>query len=84
MKKYLVLIVSSLVIIGLIWFYRFAENNGTTKCELKYEKISGEVQAKIIEDKKIISQRQAIAKSVSSDGNLEWLRQNRCKDCSSK
>ena len=37
MKKYLILIISSLVIAGLIWFYRFAENNGTTKCELKYE-----------------------------------------------
>lgn len=39
------------------------------------------IQNEIIKDKKIISQRQAVARAVSTNDNLVWLRQNRCKDC---
>lgn len=81
MKKYLTLIVNSLVIVGLILFYRFAGDNREAKITVKEQDKTIKIQNEIIKDKKIISQRQAMARAVSTNDNLVWLRQHRCKDC---
>jgi hypothetical protein len=84
MKKYLISIASSLIIIGLLLFYYFAKHNGTTQEVVKEQKQQIVIQNEIIKDKKIISQRQTIAGAVSTNENLVWLRKHRCKDCESR
>lgn len=84
MKKYLILILSSLVIAGLFLFYRFAKHNGKTEEVVKQQEQQIEIQNEVIKDKKIISQRQAVARAVSTNDNIVWLREYRCKDCKSR
>lgn len=84
MKKYLILIVSSLIIVGLLLFYRFAKHNGTTEEVVKQQEQQIVIQNEVIKDKKNISQRQAVARAVSTNDNLVWLREYRCKNCKSR
>jgi archaellum component FlaG (FlaF/FlaG flagellin family) len=41
------------------------------------------VKDEIIEDKKQVTIRKAINRSVPTSDNLSWLQSNRCKDCQS-
>lgn len=70
-----------LVLVGLVFFYFFAEKNGETKCELEYQKQIEQANVKVITDTKMVFERKAVFKAASIDANLEWLRVNRCKDC---
>lgn len=74
-KIYFVFI--SIIIIAIILHERQSAKNEVIVKEQKQ-------QNEIIKDKKIISQRQAVARAVSTNDNLVWLRQHRCKDCESR
>ena len=62
MKKYLILIVSSLVIVGLLLFYRFAKHNGTTEEVVKQQEQQIVIQNEVIETKKF--QQKIISKTA--------------------
>lgn len=79
MKKKALLI--SVIIILLISFFRFASQSGKMEGVIKQQEIELDKQHEIIRDKKIIAQRQTAARAVSTNDNIVWLRQHRCKDC---
>lgn len=77
---------AALAIIILLIFFWLMRERKSAKNEIIVEKQQEqiEVQNEVIKDKKIISQRQAVARAVSTNDNLAWLRQHRCKDCESR
>lgn len=73
------------VIAFFCWIiFQWGEKSGQSVESVKQQKNQIEIQNEIIKDKKNISQRQAVARAVSTNDNIVWLRQYRCKDCKSR
>ena len=65
----------------LFFVYKEGEKKGTVTEVKKQQETEIKVQNEVIKEKKKVIRRKVIAKSVSTNDNLNWLRQNRCKDC---
>lgn len=82
-RIYRVLLALSAVGLFLLWFWYKAESNGVKTETIKQQDQQIEIQNAIIKTNAGVQQRKAIAKTVSTNDNLNWLRQARCKDCTS-
>ncbi len=83
MKLNLILIFCAFVsIMALLAWWTNRERQAAINEEIiKQQNQQIEVQHEIIEVKKQVQQRKAIARAISTNDNLEWLRKARCKDC---
>lgn len=78
------LIISGLIVtifMILLFIYKEGEKKGTITEIKKQQEVEIKVQDEVIKERKEIIKRKAINKSISTNANLEWLQQNRCKDC---
>jgi hypothetical protein len=69
------------VVLFLLSIYKEGEKIGSIIETVKQQKIEIKVQDEVIQERKQVIKRKVIAKSVSTNVNLDWLRSNRCKDC---
>lgn len=80
-KIYRILVVISVVIIAVIFFFKFAAKTGKQEVQIEHQQQQIEEQNVIIKTNREIQQRKAVAKAVDPNTNLDWLRAHRCKDC---
>lgn len=73
-----------IVIAAIFFLVKHERESAENEVVIEQQKEKIEIQNEVIKDKKIISQRQAVARAVSTNDNLVWLRQYRCKDCESR
>lgn len=77
-------IIAALALIAALTAIFFEGKKAGKETEvIKQQEQQIEIQHEVIETKKEVFKRKEINKSFSSDANLEWLRQARCKDCNS-
>jgi hypothetical protein len=84
MKYILVPILFIILILAALNAYEEKEKIiETQKKEIEHQHQQLEIKNEILETKKEIFKRKEISKTISTSDNIEWLRQTRCKDCSS-
>ena len=76
-------IIIGLFLAGVTWAAYELKEKGRNIEIIKQQKIETKVKDEIIEDKKQVTIRKAINRSVPTSDNLSWLQSNRCKDCQS-
>ena len=76
-------IIIGLFLAGFTWAAYELKEKGRNIEIIKQQKIETKVKDEIIEDKKQVTIRKAINRSVPTSDNLSWLQSNRCKDCQS-
>ena len=76
-------IIIGLLLAGFTWAAYELKEKGRNIEIIKQQKIEQKVKDEIIEDKKQVTIRKAINRSVPTSDNLSWLQSNRCKDCQS-
>ena len=64
----------------LAWWF-FSQGKKTEVIKQQEQQI--EIQNEIIQTNKKVFQRKAIARNVSVNDDLEWMREHRCEDCKS-
>lgn len=82
MIKYLILIVAVIGIISEAYFLGNKAGKDSVKVECQATVVTQ--QTEIINENKNVQIRKQINKSVSINDDIEWLRQNRCANCSNK
>lgn len=80
----IILGILSVVALILFFLYREGEKKGIANEINKQQEQQIQIQNEIIQEKKQIQIRKTINKTVPTSDNIEWLRENRCKDCKSK
>ena len=68
----------------LFFIYKEGEQKGKTKEIKQNQEIEIKIKDEIIVEQKQIIKRKEARKSITTNDNLKWLRENRCKDCKSK
>lgn len=80
-KIWQILAAISVVIIAVVLFFKFAAKTGKQEEIIDHQQQQIEIQHEVIEVKKQVEQRKVVARAISTNDNLEWLRKARCKDC---
>lgn len=84
MNKILIICgVVGVIVLSYFLTYKEGKRNGVNEEIAKQSKIDNEVTIEINKDRKEVIKRRQVNESVSDIDNLQWLFQNRCKDCKS-